>query len=783
MYIERIDIKSFGKLKDFSLEFSSGVNVIEGENESGKTTIAEFIKFMLYGMQSKPTGDATLSERKKFVSWEMSSASGSMTVNVEGKRIRIDRNLFASTDSSGNASYRESLKMSDAETGAQVYKGKVPGEALLGVPDEIFLSTAFVRQLGGTKVDGERISSSAENLLFSADETVNTEKSIERLDLLRRQLLHKNGKGGSLYEKEREKVELAAKLEAAKQTAGEIISVETSMSELTENRETAKTRRDAAQKKYDNYAAVKNMHNFDKLHTVEAELSSMYTERETVLTEGLVNGHFPDRTYVNELYKLTEGIAADASEIASLSRQLNDAKRERGSDDDIKRRRALFSGELTAEDVVACAVSRERACRLKKKLAVAFAIVAALLGAVFAVTNRTSIAGTLIKTFVENTALASIVKTFSLAGGVVFAVAAIVSFVLASADKKKLAAYIGEYGAESTQALPIVLDDMTEAARRDDLLERKIAEIDSELAALYSKYDEKIANAADLIALRGVVTEPENVAEKLREVLADSEEICRKETQLSLMTEQKRASRDEIKAQLGDADEIAVREITSGLNVSEYDTMNYSALKLERDYNENAVTRLTEAIHELEVKRVRLMSQREDPAELAVKLAKIDEELKKERVRYNACLLAMETLQRAGESVRESVVPRIRKLSTERLASITSGKYENINVDGAFSVAVNADGAYRELEYMSGGTSDAVYIALRLALVRVLYRSTFPPMMFDEAFSHMDDKRAEAVVKMLGCDRSVQSMIFTCQSREGKVLDCLNLENYKHVKM
>ena len=47
MIIEKIVIKSFGRLTDMTLEFSDRVNVIEGENESGKSTIAAFIRYML----------------------------------------------------------------------------------------------------------------------------------------------------------------------------------------------------------------------------------------------------------------------------------------------------------------------------------------------------------------------------------------------------------------------------------------------------------------------------------------------------------------------------------------------------------------------------------------------------------------------------------------------------------------------------------------------------------------------------------------------------------------
>ena len=40
MYIESIHIEHFGKLHDFDLAFDSRLNIIEGANESGKSTVA-----------------------------------------------------------------------------------------------------------------------------------------------------------------------------------------------------------------------------------------------------------------------------------------------------------------------------------------------------------------------------------------------------------------------------------------------------------------------------------------------------------------------------------------------------------------------------------------------------------------------------------------------------------------------------------------------------------------------------------------------------------------------
>ena len=46
MYIKKMHIISFGTLTDRDIELSPGLNVIEGPNESGKTSAAMFIKFL-----------------------------------------------------------------------------------------------------------------------------------------------------------------------------------------------------------------------------------------------------------------------------------------------------------------------------------------------------------------------------------------------------------------------------------------------------------------------------------------------------------------------------------------------------------------------------------------------------------------------------------------------------------------------------------------------------------------------------------------------------------------
>ena len=51
MVIRRLKIKNFGKIRDKDMELSPGLNVLYGENESGKTTTHTFIRSMLFGIR------------------------------------------------------------------------------------------------------------------------------------------------------------------------------------------------------------------------------------------------------------------------------------------------------------------------------------------------------------------------------------------------------------------------------------------------------------------------------------------------------------------------------------------------------------------------------------------------------------------------------------------------------------------------------------------------------------------------------------------------------------
>ena len=212
MYIKSIHIDAFGALKDRDIVFGEGLNIIEGKNEAGKSTVAMFIKFMLYGLSGRGS-DGDISERRRYVSWDTGSAEGSMTIVTAGGEFRIERELYVSGDKNGAGdAVRERVSVTDASTGERVFRDMAPGAALLGIPESVFVNTVFVKQSGG-KIDGDGLAEAIENILLSGDESVSTKKAADRLDKCRKSLKYKKGSGGLIYELEREEARLASRLE------------------------------------------------------------------------------------------------------------------------------------------------------------------------------------------------------------------------------------------------------------------------------------------------------------------------------------------------------------------------------------------------------------------------------------------------------------------------------------------------------------------------------------------------------------------------------------------
>ena len=91
MKIQELEIKNFGKLNNRKVEFTPGINIVSGNNESGKTTLYDFLKGMLFGM-SKSRGRVKNDDYTHYTPWSNPGEyAGIMRFEQDGLNYRVRR--------------------------------------------------------------------------------------------------------------------------------------------------------------------------------------------------------------------------------------------------------------------------------------------------------------------------------------------------------------------------------------------------------------------------------------------------------------------------------------------------------------------------------------------------------------------------------------------------------------------------------------------------------------------------------------------------------------------
>ena len=87
MKILEIHMDRFGMLRDRLIRFDGGINVLSGENESGKSTVLSFIRYLLYGL---PKAGGAVTDADRFGT--DGDIGGSMIyVTDNGEKYRLER--------------------------------------------------------------------------------------------------------------------------------------------------------------------------------------------------------------------------------------------------------------------------------------------------------------------------------------------------------------------------------------------------------------------------------------------------------------------------------------------------------------------------------------------------------------------------------------------------------------------------------------------------------------------------------------------------------------------
>lgn len=216
MKILSIQVQSFGKLSGVNLALKDGVNVIQNVNGFGKTTMASFIRSMLYGFTYKTVGG--IKDSARFAPWQGSGRfGGSMTVEHEGERYRIER-FFGAT------AKNETLAITNEKTGKPLDLGGMqPGEFFLGLTADSYDRSAYFPQEAVELSSNDNFDSRLANLIENGADDY--DKIQDKLRAYKKNYRYERGNGGIIYELDCKRSELLkrqAEEERAERRAAEI---------------------------------------------------------------------------------------------------------------------------------------------------------------------------------------------------------------------------------------------------------------------------------------------------------------------------------------------------------------------------------------------------------------------------------------------------------------------------------------------------------------------------------------------------------------------------------
>ena len=179
MKIEKIKINSYGNLKNKEINLEK-LNIIYGKNESGKSTLLNFIKNIFYGISKNKNG-RNISDYDKYLPWGKNEFSGKIKYQLDNKN---NFEVYRDFNKKNPEIYNEQMEdisnnfKIDKKSGNQFFIEQT------NVDEDTFMSTAFSMQkevVVDSAAQGVLLQKVA-NLAESGSEDVSYKKALSNIN-------------------------------------------------------------------------------------------------------------------------------------------------------------------------------------------------------------------------------------------------------------------------------------------------------------------------------------------------------------------------------------------------------------------------------------------------------------------------------------------------------------------------------------------------------------------------------------------------------------------------
>lgn len=791
-------IENFGRLKDEKISFSEGLNSIKRDNGWGKTTLATFIKVMLFGMSDTKKTNLDENDRKHYLPWDGSAARGTLTFEADGKVYRIERGFAAKPAD-------DTFTLYDVATGkvTDAFSENL-GEELFGIDADGFERTVFLSERALTpKSENKSVSAKLSDLVGCDGDIGVMDDAMKALEE-RRKFYYKKGGSGEIANVKNKISEVTRRIEHLCDVEKALDGLEARRAELNLALTMLEKEKSALAKERESAALSEAKSELTRRYTeIKSELVTLEEKKKELL------GFFGDRVPTfgeisDNAMKLTEALNIEKKLSAEYeNRELAELKGYFESKTDEKEiealKRAIYE-EKNRRARISSAESERLKARFSKRVPTHGEVDAVI---ALVTDSKTKKAGVKLPLLIEGAALTVLGLCLGFLVNFAFlAVSAIGIFVtvLAFLGKGKAAGVsakidelylsVSSTPAPSEEKLLADLFDMKSCIDKASELERIMLQNDAE--AFISGFAARFPTAAsDVIASAEEITEKHARYTTLK--VAEEYRLAEKSHELA-RADELRSGANAFIARYPTVTDNPFDEIRERLNELERVTRAISdkereALRFAEQYGgaENAVksrplSEIDRALAEIDerfkpIRQELAVNERssfeysqelEERDELSIRLEELTELYEKHNENYSVVLKTKEYLERAKDSMTAKYLGKTKAGFERYTALIGGGTDERFEMSTDFGVAKFEGASPRSTDAYSRGTRDLYNLAARLALVDSLYEGERPFVILDDPFTAFDDVKTEAALALLEkLGEEKQIIYFTCsKSRE-----------------
>lgn len=718
--IEKIEIIAFGKLKNVVVTAEKGINILSAPNESGKSTLASFIKYVFYGYAGSRMQTLADNEKKLYTPWDGEVSEGSVYINADGTRYTVHRRCVASG--------KETVEVTNRSTGRPEFVGEVPGEAFFGVSEEVFTRTLFFRQLTTPQSKDEILADRLKNIAISADEQTSTKKAISRLNEAKNELKGRMG-SGLIPKAEKERDELDEAIVSSADTRREIARLNTEMDKRAATIAEAEkklTALNAERRNIEKYESAIRLRNINRVAVEEENARAEYESASAGLKKR-------DDEAFRGLFAKNTAYVAECRECDSIALTLRDAENERAE--------LLSEIKIDADD----AKTAKKLLESTKKLSNVLFIVAAVLAVVGIIVALASKSG--------------------MGLGIVLAAVGVIVAAVGAVIMSKPSTFARDIGLggivelkDAVGGFPIIEKQLRDIDARVDSLTESYNESKEMCVKLKRELDEGIGNYIDVTG--------EDYAEQLNHILSVSADSGEK---LAIW----RVKKEELVNLTEGVDLAALEQEADGAETPEREK---SKVDRELSFYTSQFNQLSELNRRDELSVTGHEARCGDMAAMVGKRDALNARIDELSEKYKAYETAVKYIEESADYMKSMVAPRIGERADEYFSAATGGKYSSLEVDTRMSMSFGED-IRRNCDYLSAGTRDSAHLSLRLALADMLFGGCGVPILLDDAFGRIDDTRLRMMSGALNeAAKNHQIFILTHGSREKDALDELGIE-------